>query len=102
MNPNTWTVYFLQLNTSGHSMPKVVALNKYLEDTHSQIVALKTNRTIPNGEFANFEVLQSCNYHKKGGVSLLVRKNLSFCDTTDLKTNEVDAVWSIAYLERCS
>ena len=92
MNPNTLTVNFLQLNASGLSMHKVVALNRYLQDTHSQIVALgETQRTFSNHEFANFDVLQRCNYCNKGRVSLLFGK-LVVCEIRDRKTNEVDAI----------
>ena len=97
MNHNSLTRNFLHLNTSGLSMYKVVALRKYL---HSKVVALgKAHRTISNDESANFELLQNCKNRRKGGVGLLIRKSASFCEIQDLKTIEVDAVWSSVYLE---
>ena len=96
----TLTLNVLQLSTSRLSMHKLVALTINLEDTQSRIKApVETQITISNDAFANVEILQSCHYQNKGGVSLLIRKNLSFCGIRDLKMNEVDAFWSMINLE---
>ena len=100
MDPYVLTVFFLQLNSSGLSWHKLVALNEYPEGTDAQVIAPgESHRTISNVEFANFEVLQSSNPGNKGGKSLLIRKRLSFYCAPDLKTNKVDAFSSIVYLD---
>ena len=92
-------VNFLKLNISKPRMHKLVALNKNLEKT-SLIVTLKeTLKIIFNHEFANLEKLQSCDNRDRKGMSLFIEVNLSFCEKPDLKTSEVDAVWSTVHIE---
>ena len=88
----------LQLNTSGLSKHKVVALNKYV-DNSTHIVALsETHRIVSDEEFPEYETAQSCN---EGGESLLIHKSLSCTEVLRIKSKEVDVAWCITYLEHC-
>ena len=99
MSRNKNKTNMLQLNTSGLSKHKVVALNKYFDNNSTHIVALsETHRIVSDEEFPEYEIAQSC---IEGGESLLIHKSLSCTEVLSLKSKEVDVAWCITYLERC-
>ena len=99
MSQHKNTTNLLQLNTTGLSKHKIVALNKYLDNTNAHIAALaETHRIISDEEFPEYEIAQSC---IEGGASLLIHKSLPCSEVLDLKTKDIDAVLCITQLERC-
>ena len=89
----------LQLNTSGLSKHKVVALNKNFDNNSTHIVALsETDRIVSDEEFPEYKTAQSC---IEGGESLLFHKSLSCTEVLRLKSKDFDVAWCITYLEHC-
>ena len=75
MSRNKNKTNMLQLNTSGLSKHKVVALSKYFDNNSTHIVALsETHRIVSDEDFPEYETAQSC---FEGGESLLIHKSLS-------------------------
>ena len=99
MSRNKKKTYMLQLNTSGRSKHKVVALNKNFDNNSTHFVALsETHRIVSDEEFPEYETAQSC---IEGGESLLIHKSLSCTEVVISKSKEVDVAWCITYLEHC-
>ena len=77
----------LHRRTSGLSKHKIVALNKYLDNNSTHIVALtETHRIVSDEEFREYVTAQSC---IEGGEILVIHKSLSCTEVLTLNSKKL-------------